>query len=171
MISFLKARSLQKEAQQRVSNRDVSQINSRLSALGIIVNGAENFEKDLPLKIAKSLGSEEVNYKILQFKEKQNPKIEDTVTTLYKSQIKWSGQVNNKTAQEFLNTPFEVLISLNSIKNIYIDALVAKSNAHFKIGFTNYNQPIYDLILNIPLTDYKLLINELVKYLTLLKKI
>ncbi len=72
---------------------------------------------------------------------------------------------------DFLNTKLDVLVGYYSIKNEYLNLMVAKSNAKFKVGFTGVDDRLFDLIINIDLQNTDEVKSELVKYFKVLNKI
>ena len=64
-----------------------------------------------------------------------------------------------------------MLVGYYSIKNEYLNLMVAKSNAKFKVGFTGVDDRLFDLIINIDLQNTDEVKSELVKYFKVLNKI
>ena len=84
--------------------------------------------------------------------------------------IDWNGAIQKADFRDFLNEPFDLLIGYFDTKNIFLELAVLKSKATFKVGFSDVNQRLYDMeIAEIP-SKIDNFLNELKKYLVILKK-
>lgn len=118
-------------------------------------------------EIKKTLGLE--NVKILTFLDydKKNHTINSYFT---EKDIDWNGTIQKADFRDFLNEPFDLLIGYFDTKNIFLELAVLKSKATFKVGFSDVNQRLYDMeIAEIP-SKIDNFLNELKKYLVILKK-
>ena len=118
-------------------------------------------------EIKKMLGLE--NVKILTFLDydKKNHTINSYFT---EKDIDWYGAIQKADFRDFLNEPFDLLIGYFDTKNIFLELAVLKSKATFKVGFSDVNQRLYDMeIAEIP-SNIDNFLNELKKYLVILKK-
>lgn len=118
-------------------------------------------------EIKKTLGLE--NVKILTFLDydKKNHTINSYFT---EKDIDWNGAIQKADFRDFLNEPFDLLIGYFDTKNIFLELAVLKSKATFKVGFSDVNQRLYDMeIAEIP-SKIDNFLNELKKYLVILKK-
>lgn len=118
-------------------------------------------------EIKKMLGLE--NVKILTFLDydKKNHTINSYFT---EKDIDWNGAIQKADFRDFLNEPFDLLIGYFDTKNIFLELAVLKSKATFKVGFSDVNQRLYDMeIAEIP-SKIDNFLNELKKYLVILKK-
>ena len=118
-------------------------------------------------EIKKTLGFE--NVKMLNFLDydKKNHHLTSYFT---EKDIDWNGAIQKADFRDFLNEPFDLLIGYFDTKNIFMETAVLKSKASFKVGFSEVNQRLYDMeIAEIPSKIHNFL-NELKKYLVILKK-
>ncbi|MBG7613063.1 hypothetical protein IU405_12470 [Polaribacter sp. BAL334] len=84
--------------------------------------------------------------------------------------IDWNGEIQKTDFRDFLDEPFDLLIGYFDTKNIFLELAVLKSKATFKVGFSDVNQRLYDMeIAEIP-SKIDNFLNELKKYLVILKK-
>ena len=118
-------------------------------------------------EIKKTLGLENVKvYSFLDY-DKKNHKINSYFT---EKDIDWNGAIQKADFRDFLNEPFDLLIGYFDTKNIFLELAVLKSKATFKVGFSDVNQRLYDMeIAEIP-SKIDNFLNELKKYLVILKK-
>ena len=83
----------------------------------------------------------------------------------------WLGGINNVNFQSFLETPFDLLIGYFDKQHLFLELAMFKSVATFKIGFSNVNDALYDMIVH-ETTEHVVAVNGLIeKYLKILKKL
>ena len=83
----------------------------------------------------------------------------------------WLGGVKNENFQSFLETPFDLLIGYFDEQHLFLELAILNSAATFKIGFSQANDALYDMIVH-ESTENVFAVNELVvKYLKILKKL
>jgi len=71
----------------------------------------------------------------------------------------------------FTETPFDVLICYFLAEDNELKQIAAMSNANFKVGISNEDDRLYDLIIDINTKNFEIFTKELKKYLTILNKI
>nr|WP_133240813.1 hypothetical protein [Marixanthomonas spongiae] len=154
-----------------LKKRDVSQINSTLKTMGFLVDEAtfQDFEKlyecsgyfNLQPKDVRVFSFLEVKRKLPSLRQNQ----------LHNKDFNWKGELHNQNAQEFIDTPFDVLIGYYNTKNDFLNAVVAASQAHFKVGLKGADPRLFDLLIDVKLEQMEPFKKELKKYLTVLNKI
>ena len=83
----------------------------------------------------------------------------------------WKGKINNVDLQSFIDTKFDVLISYYTKESLELKLITAASKANFKVGLTQEDKRMFDLMIDVKTKDIKLFKIELKKYLTVLNKI
>ena len=83
----------------------------------------------------------------------------------------WKGQIENSYALEFLSRDYDVLVNYYNEENLLLQLMTVKTNARIKVGFKEVDQKLNDLILGLPLKDFKTFKLELKKYLKVLNEI
>lgn len=171
MLKKLKLYSLKKQTDKILSERDISQRNSTLNFLGFLIdeNSFDNFEKLYEWGIEFGLQRKDVKqFTFVKGKRSFPSSRENQITD---KEFDWKGGIRNENAQEFLNYPFDVIIGYYNGRHEFLDAMMARSKAKFKIGFNGANEQIFDLLLTADLQKPEILKEQLVKYLKILKKI
>lgn len=170
MLEKLRQRAIRNQTEKTLRSRDTSEINSKLVTLGFMVDENLMSDFDRLYDFQKSLELRPKDVKVFSFLEvkKKLPSIRQN--QLNNKDFTWRGELQNQNAIEFLDTPFDVLIGMYQGKNLFMDYLVAKSKARFKVGFTSADPRLFDLILGIPPDNIRLVESELKKYITILKK-
>ena len=171
MFKKLKLRSLKKLTDRYINTRDTSQLNARLRTIGFLVDEAQfqNFE-DL-YEIWNDLGIQRKDVKVFTFVEvkKKTPSLRQN--QLNNKDINWRGEIHNANAMEFLRIPFDVLVGYYKGSHDYLDMMVAQSNAKFKVGVSESDERLYDLLVNVSISEPRIFKAELKKYLKILNKI
>jgi hypothetical protein len=85
--------------------------------------------------------------------------------------INWSGDIENPKAILFLNTQFDLLINYHDFEKSPLIYLSYLSKANFKVGFTSQDKKLNQLMINTNPNNFQLFIDELFKYLKILRKI
>ncbi|HLW33404.1 MAG TPA: hypothetical protein VKX40_14170 [Aequorivita sp.] len=171
MLKKVKYRSLKKHANKQLSERDISQRNAPLKYLGFVVDEAFFDDFELLYEFGMELGLQRKDVKLFTFIEtrKKIPSLRQN--QISNKEFSWGGEIINQNAKEFLEFPFDVLIGYYQGKHKFMEAMVVKSAAKFKIGFKEMDHRFYDLLLGIDPQNIDLFKSELKKYLEILKKI
>lgn len=83
----------------------------------------------------------------------------------------WFGGVNNANFQSFLETPFDLVIGYFDEQHLYLELAIFKSSATFKIGFSNVNDALYDMIVHESTENVSVVNGLILKYMKILKKL
>lgn len=171
MFEKLKRNSLKKRIEQNLSHRDTSEINAGLRTLGFLVDESILSELELFDSFAQSFGLQPKDVKVFSFQE-----VKRKVPSLRHNQINnkdfnWKGEISNQNANEFLDFPFDVLVGYYDGIHEFLDLMVSRSNARFKVGFLGGDQRLFDLLINLKPGQMEAFKVELKKYLTVLNKI
>lgn len=83
----------------------------------------------------------------------------------------WHGNIENSYALEFLSREYDLLINYFDEENLLIQLMSIKTKARVRVGFRTIDQSFNDIILNLPLKDFKTFKMELKKYLGVLNEI
>ena len=83
----------------------------------------------------------------------------------------WKGKLKNNELETFTKTEFDALISFYKEDNLELNVVTALSKANFKIGISDKDERLHDLIIDVKPQELDLFEKELIKYLTILKKL
>jgi hypothetical protein len=83
----------------------------------------------------------------------------------------WKGTIENSYALEFLSREYDILVNYYTADNLLLQLMTVKTQARMKVGFKEVDQKLNDLILEIPMSDFKTFKMELKKYLRVLNEI
>ena len=171
MFQSVKRRSFEKVIATEIANRDHSQLNSTLNTLGFLVNEDTFKELETLLESYAYFGLQPKDVKVFTFVtfSKKAPSLRQNQVS--NKDFNWKGAITNKNAEEFLNRSFDVLVGYYTQENRFLDVMMAKSKAKFKVGVSRANADLYDLLIDISLNDFGKFKAELKKYLTVLGKL
>lgn len=169
-ISAIKTKAILKKTDKLLKNKNNSlQISKNIKTVGIIVNEGSDFNFDLLKKLQKEIASGSNNFSVLTCKKTNDSYNEFRGVILKESDFSWNGSLKSTEINDFLNTPFDMLIDFTNNSEVYNSFLVAKSKAKFKVGYANLDERLYDLMIDSE--SIPLFINELIKYLKILRKL
>ena len=83
----------------------------------------------------------------------------------------WKGKIENGYVLEFLGRESDLLINYYTEDNLLMKLLSVRTPARLKVGLTEVDPKLNDLILNTPIKEFGTFKAELKKYLTILKEI
>jgi hypothetical protein len=171
MFEKLKRKSIKRKISRNLIKRDISQRNAKLRKLGYLVNEDMFQDFEQLFEFSAELGLQRKDIKFYTFKE-----VKKKIPTLRQNQINnkdfsWKGDIQNQNALEFLDIPFDVLVGFYNEENEFMDIMISKSKAKFKLGFQGCDSRLFDLILRVDPMDFEQFKEEFKKYLTALKKI
>lgn len=83
----------------------------------------------------------------------------------------WRGKVVNLELQKFIATNFDVLISYYKSNSTALKLVTALSKADLKIGISNLDERLLDIIFDVEPHQFDTFKNEFKKYLTILNKL
>lgn len=85
--------------------------------------------------------------------------------------IDWRGNVRDSSFESFLENPFDLLIAFFDQKHLYLEYAALQSNAAFKIGLSNINNQLFDMVIDEKPSNLESFAKTMKKYLELLHKI
>jgi len=143
----------------------------KIESVGIILNFDEFGNYDQLRFLLKNIGIKDNRVKFISFvdDEKANPNSWDAF--FHPKDFGWKGKINNIELDEFISTKFDALICYYNHSNLELKMVTAKSRANFKIGISNEDPRLYDLIINIETKHLQVFQSEIQKYLKVLNKI
>jgi len=171
MFKKLKQYSLKRITDKNLINRDLSQINAPLKTLGFLVDESIFQDFETLYDFSNVLGVQRKDIKIFSFLgyKKNTPSLRQNQVS--DKDFAWDGTMKNRSAQEFLNQPFDVLIGYYGGSNAFLDMMVSGSKAKFKIGGIVADKRLFDLTIAVALENMEAFKSETKKYLTVLNKL
>jgi Family of unknown function (DUF6913) len=171
---FLKAfkeKSNQKYVNKLLSARKAAVDSRKIRSVGVILNVNEFIDFEAFRTYLKSFGIKSNKTKIIAFNKEEKEIDFHWETYFDPKDFGWKGKINNVELQTFIDTEFDALISFYKEDVLELNSITAQSKANFKIGLSNTDQRLYDLIIDVKPKEFALFKNELKKYLIVLNKL
>jgi len=171
ILKVFKEKSNQKFINKLLNARQVAVSDSKMNVVGVILNSKEFTDIETIKSFFKSVGIQERNIKIITFVE--DPKDSNNLWGSYfnPKDLGWKGKIKNTDLQVFVDTKFDVLISYCKENHLELNLITAASKANFKVGLTDEDERLYDLMIDVKPKQFSLFKDELKKYLTVLNKL
>ena len=171
IFRVFKEKSNQKHINRLLNSRYSAVHQKKIESVGVILNLTEFGDLDAFRNFFKELDLLPIKTKIITFVE--DNKITEKLWDTYFSpkDFGWKDTIKNIELQSFIDTEFDALICFYRQNILELNLLTALSKSNFKIGISNEDPRLYDLILDVQSNDFQLFKIELKKYLTVLKKI
>ncbi|MAN59830.1 MAG: hypothetical protein CMC08_08355 [Flavobacteriaceae bacterium] len=171
MFEKLKRRSIQKHTEKNLAGRDRSQVNAALKTLAFLVDEGlhTNFEPFFDL--ASEMGLQRKDVSVFSFLEvtKKTPSLRSNQVN--NKHFSWNGAIRNQDAAEFLDRDFDVLVALYDQNHTFLNHMVSRSKAKFKVGSQGNDDRLFDLTIAVSPKNVATFKIELIKYLKILNKI
>ncbi|WP_323787830.1 DUF6913 domain-containing protein [Psychroserpens sp.] len=171
ILKAFKANSNQKYINKLLNARQVAVSNMKMKSVGVILNMNEFSDFDAFRNYFNQLGISQSKIKIIAFVEDAKDANPLWDTYFNPKDFGWKGKIKNVDLQSFIDTKFDVLISYYTNDSLELKLITAASNANFKVGLSQEDKRMYDLMINVKTKQIELFISELTKYLHVLNKI
>ena len=144
---------------------------SKVQSVGIIFDYEAFHDYDFFHDLLKDLGIRKNNIRFIAKinSEKKQPNSWDAFFS--SKDFDWLGKHKNPEIDEFIEQPFDVLISYYKKQTLELNLITALSKANFKIGLNNEDDRLHDFIIEVDPLKTAIFKTELIKYLTTLNRL
>lgn len=159
-------KKFKRKLQDNVEGRNIS--NEPIVSIGILAPvGLPNLNEFIS-KLQQELSCKDIQLFLFKpFSKKE----EVQINRFTNKDLNWRGNFTNQNIISFLNQPFSLLIGYFIADNLYLKYAILQSKANFKVGFSNNEENLFELVINTDLESTTEFITELKKYLIALRKI
>ncbi|WP_339894344.1 hypothetical protein [uncultured Algibacter sp.] len=171
ILKGFREKSNKKYLNKLLSERQVIVNDDKLISLGIIFNIDEIHDFESFRKLSDFIKVRPNKLKIIAFSESKKNDLHAWDECYNLKDFGWKGKIKNADLQEFLDVPFDILISYFEKDVLELKLMTAKSKAKFKIGILQTDERLNDLIIKTSLKQFELFKKEVFKYLSILNKI
>ena len=167
----LKSVSIKKNIAKILNQRFKDFRSSKIQSVGIIFDYEAYHDYDFFHGLLKELGIRKNNIRFIAKidAKKTHPNSWDSFYSL--EDFDWLGKCKNQEIDEFVDQPFDVLISYYKTNTLELNLITALSKANFKIGLNNEDDRLHDFIIEVDPSKTAIFKTELVKYLTTLNRL
>jgi hypothetical protein len=170
-IKYIKELSVKKILKSHLYNVKPTSLTSTIKTVGLLID--ESFFDDKVQLIREIVlnGIKENNIKIIVFRDKvrNNEALLDPIFS--NKDLNWKGNLKPIFLKDFVNTPFDMLISYYDSEKAPLLLTTHHSKALFKVGFSSIDKRLNHLMINTNAENYKVFTHELFRYLKILNKI
>lgn len=171
ILKAFKEKSIRKHINKLLKVREVAVKSNKVTSVGIILNSSEFTDGESFKSYFKSLGVQLPRIKVIHFVDKEENDDHLWGTYYTKKDFNWKGKIHNIELQTFIDYPFDVLIAYFEHDDLELQMVTAASKANFKVGVADYDQRLFDLIIDTKLHHQTIFKEELTKYLRVLNKL
>ena len=144
---------------------------SGITSIGCIVD-LDNFDKpELFFEFVDEYKLRPNAVKIIGYKNYYDKNSPYSTPVFSDKDLGWKGAIENSYALEFLSRDYDLLVNYYNEDNLMLQLMTVKTQARVKVGFKEVDQKLNDLILELPIKDFKTFKLELKKYLKVLNEI
>ena len=163
--------SLQKNITLILNSRIKNFQSSNVNSIGVIFDHDSYYNYDFFRNLIKDLGVNDTKVRFIAKVDlkKNKPNSWDSFFSL--DNFDWLGRPKSVEIEEFVEQPFDVLISYYKTNQLELNLVTARSKANFKIGITNEDARLHDLTIDVEPADTDVFRIELIKYLTTLNRL
>jgi hypothetical protein len=167
----LKALSLQKNITLVLKSRAKDFHRAKVTSVGIIFDYDSYCDYAFFQDLMNGLGimDNKIRFIAMINQEKNRPNSWDSFFSL--ENFDWLGRSKNIEIDEFVDQPFDLLISYYSPNKLELNLVTALSKANFKIGINSKDARLHDLIIEVDPSKTDVFKIELLKYLTQLNRL
>jgi len=144
---------------------------SGITSIGCIVD-LDNFDKpELFFEFVDEYKLRPNAVKIIGYKNYYDKNSPYSTPVFSDKDLGWKGAIENSYALEFLSRDYDLLVNYYNEDNLLLQLMTVKTKARVKVGFKEVDQKLNDLILEMPIKNFKTFKLELKKYLKVLNEI
>ncbi len=159
---------LKKELSQPLTRAERS---SGISSVGCLVD-LDKFENaNLFYDLVEEFGLRPNAIKIIGYKKFYDSNSPYSAPVFSDDDLGWKGNIDNSYVLEFLNKEYDMLVNYYAEENLLLQLVNVKAKARIRVGFKEIDAVNNDLILDVPMDNFKLFKLELKKYLKVLNEI
>ena len=167
----LRSLSLQKNITLVLKSRFKNFKSSKVKSIGVIFDYESYHNYDFFRSLISDIGlsNNKIQFISMVDLEKNKPNSWDAFFSL--ESFDWLGRIKSVDVEEFINQPFDVLVSYYKTNQLELNLITARSKANFKIGLANDDHRLHNFIIDIEPKDTDIFKIELTKYLTQLNRL
>ena len=171
ILRAFKEKSNQKYINNLLATRKASVNDNKIITVGVLLNAEEYEDLENFNIFFKSMNLNSPKHKILIYSTLDSVAHNQWDSFFGPKDIGWKGKIKNIDLQSFIDETYDVLISYYKEDILELNQVVAMSKANFKVGISNADERLYDLIIDVKPKQFQLFKTEFVKYLNILNKL
>ena len=170
-IKYIKEISLKKILKRSLHNVKPSSLITPVKTIGLLVDESYFSDKEQLMQELVACGIKENNMKMIVFRDKIKKNDSFSQPTFSNKDTSWKGDLEPNFVKDFINEPFDMLISYYDTEKAPLLLITNHSKALFKVGFSTVDKRLNHLMINTNAENHKVFVHELFRYLKILNKI
>ena len=171
ILKAFKEKSNQKYVNKLLAARTAAVNNTKVKTIAVLLNANEYDDFEVFILFFKELGLTSPKHKIIAFTNDDKLDHSKWDTFYSPKDFGWKGKIKNTSLQDFLDEPYDVLISYYKEETLPLNIITAASKANLKVGLSRNDERLYDLIIDVKPKDIQTFKKEFKKYLNILNKL
>lgn len=171
ILKAFKEKSNRKYVNKLLTERKPTVNNNKIKTIAVLLNASEFHEFEVFRVYFKELGLTSPKHKIVAFTMDDKLEYNQWNAHFSPKDFGWKGKIKNIDLEDFINEPYDMLLCFYKNPVLQLNLITAASKANLKVGISNEDDRLYDLIIDVELKDINIFKQELKKYLNILKKI
>jgi len=172
ILKAFKEKSNQKFIDITLSSRKVAISEGKIDSVGVLLNASEFSDYSIiETFLRNDIGLKPNKCNFITFSDDQQNNSNQWDVTFNSKDFGWKGSLKNQDLIDFTKSKFDVLICYFLASNNELKQIAAMSQANLKVGLSNEDERVYDLIIDVAPKSFSIFKTELKKYLTILNKI
>lgn len=170
-FNYFKDYFLKKKLKNYLSNvADVTSDN-KVQTVGILVDETAFFQTVALKEALIKADFLEKNIAIIAFNANTKKNQLSNYPVFSWEHINWSFQIQETSVLDFIQNPFDVLVSYYDTNNSFLQWITYQSKASFKVGFFSVDKRLNHVLIDTVTQNHKQFVQEFVRILHLFNKI
>ncbi len=171
LLEKFKKRILSKDFQKKLRELPHTRVASsnKIQTIGILTTDTLSSELSIEAAIKHHFNTV-TEIQMYSFK-KSTKKVSTDDSCFTEQDFNWRGGINDARFERFLETPFDLLIGYFDEQHLFLELALFTSSATFKIGFSQSNDLLYDMIVHERINNISGVTTLIDRYLKILKKL
>lgn len=170
-FNYIKNILSKNKVKNKLSNVSNLTNNKLIKTVGIIFDETYFHQKEALIQELVQRGILEEDIQILIFRDMIKKNETFTWPFFSNKNLNWDATFNKTEVNNFINTPFDLLINYYDVEKSALILVSHLSKADFKTGFSSIDKRLNHFMIDTPVENYKVFTNELFLYLKILNKI
>lgn len=145
--------------------------NDSINTIGLLIDGINFTDKEKLINEFKKYANGQFKINLLVYRKKAKKEEDISYPYFTKNDIGLDASLKKGEIENFVNFPFDLLISYYDEKNPNMEFITATSKAKFKVGFASINKDLNHFFISTYVEKYVDFTEVLFDYLKILKKI
>lgn len=171
ILKAFKEKSNQKYVNNLLAARKAIVNGNKIVSVGVLLNAVEFDDFESFNLFFKTLNLNSPKHKILTFSSEDSVVHNQWDSFFGPKDIGWKGKIKSIDLQTFIDTDYDVLICYYKENILELNQVAAMSKANFKVGISNTDERLFDLIIDVKPKQFELFKTEFNKYLNILNKL